>query len=54
MNADKGKGKIVLVQDPALPVEATHMQDLIGVHRRSSAVNSPFRIPGQARNDEAN
>jgi hypothetical protein len=26
----------------------------IGVHRRSSAVNLLYWIPGQARNDEAN
>jgi hypothetical protein len=40
MNADKSKGKLVLVQDFVVAAEATRTQGFIGVHRRSSAVKS--------------
>jgi hypothetical protein len=52
MNADKSKGRMVLVQGFVVAAEATHTKGFIGVHRRSSAVNSLFWIPVKARNDE--
>jgi hypothetical protein len=48
MNADKSKGKMVLVQGSLVAAEATHTKGFIGVHRRSSAVPSLFWIPAFA------
>jgi hypothetical protein len=55
MNADKSKGKLVLVQDFVVAAEATRTQAFIGVHRRSSAVNPlltsngiPSAVPADA------